>query len=267
METKKSSISGLFPILTQIGIIVLVISYFNIYSNEIDSFSTWILPIFLIITFFKLFGGYVILNPNEAAVISFMGIYKGTLKENGFVFINPFYRITKWSLKVSNHKTEVLKVNEKDGVPIEISATITWKISDTYKAQYDVEKVSDYINNQFEISLRRFAQNHVYKELSGEGLEFIEDLKEKVSKAGVEILEAKITHLNYAAEIAGSMLQKQQASSLSDAKEIIVTTAVHIAKKAAEEIGDLTKDQKAKFISDLIVVLCSEKSVSPVLSV
>lgn len=266
MEKKTFSMPGIIVVIIQLGLVAYAIDHAWTYRHDKLDIILPLPAIFLFVAFL-LFSGYIILDPNQAAVLSFLGKYKGTLKGNGFHFVNPFYSAKEWSLKISNHKTAILKVNEKDGVPIEISATIVWKINDTYKSQYDVENLEDYINNQFEISLRKFAQSHAYKQLSGEGLEFIDDLKEKVSKAGIEILDAKITHLNYASEIAGSMLQKQQATSLGEAKEIIVKTAVHIATNAANEIGVISKEEKAKFISNLIIVLCSEKSVTPTIQV
>lgn len=266
MEKKILSLPGIIGVIIQLGLVVHL--GLGIYTSlEVSNMSGLIFPVIELVLFLILFGGYRIIQPNQATVESFMGKYEGTLAENGFYFINPLYSGVVWSLKVENDKTKVLKVNEKTGVPIEISATITYKVKDTYKAQYDVENVKHYVDNQFEISLRRFAQLHKYADLSGDSLEFTEDLKEKVSIAGIEIIEAKVTHLNYAAEIAGAMLQKQQATAMNDAKEVIVNTAVSIAKKAADQIGETTSEQKVKFISDLIIVLCSDKSVSPVINV
>lgn len=267
MEKKITVISGVVAVLMQL--LLIAFSIYSIYNNweQIGEFGTWLLPALCFTLAMILFGGYLVIQPNEAAIISFMGKYKGTLKTNGFLFKNPFYGSNIWSLKVSNYAMEPLKVNEKNGIPIEIAATIVWQVGDTYKAQYEVEDLKEYIDNQFEISLRKLAKEHTYAELATEEKDFIADLTDKVSKAGVIILDAKITHLNYVPEIAAAMLQKQQAASLGEAKEIIVETAVHIAKNAAKEIENMTQEQKAKFISDLIVVLCSEKAVSPVLSV
>lgn len=267
MEKKITVISGVIAVFIQL----LLVGYavYSIYSNwdNADKFSTWVLPSIAVIIALILFGGYVVLQPNEAAVISFMGKYKGSLNTNGFLFINPFYGSNTWSLKVSNYAMEPLKVNEKNGVPIEIAAIIVWKVGDTYKAQYDVEDLDEYIDNQFEISLRTLAKNHTYSELATEEKDFIADLTDKVSKAGVIILDAKITHLNYVPEIAAAMLQKQQASAMSEAKEIIVDNAVNIATAAAKEITEMSSEQKGIFISNLIIVLCSERAVSPVVTV
>jgi len=267
MEKEAGSTSGLFAILIQFAL--LVFAGYVIYDKwaEIAQVSTWVIPAICIIAILIMFAGYVVLNPNEASVLSFMGKYKGTLKTNGLNFVNPFYSSSIQSLKVSNYAMTPIKVNDMDGVPIEIAATIVWSIGNTYKAEYDVDDLSEYIDNQFEISLRELAKNHTYSQLSTEEKDFIQDLTSKCSKAGVLILDAKITHLNYVPEIAAVMLQKQQANAMSEAKEIIVNTAVHIAQNAARQITDMTEPQKAMFISNLIVVLCSERGVAPVLNV
>lgn len=267
MEKKITVISGLVAVFIQL--ILAGFSVYLLYNNwgNVNEINTWVLPVIFIVISLILFGGYVVLQPNEAAVISFMGKYKGSLDTNGFLFVNPFYGASIWSLKVSNHAVAPLTVNEKDGVPIEIGAMVSWKVGDTYKAEYEVEDLEPYIENQFEISLRTLAKNHRYSELASEEKDFITDLTDKCSKAGVIILDAKITHLNYVPEIAAAMLQKQQATAMSEAKEIIVDNAVNIAQSAAKEISQMTPEQKGKFISDLIVVLCSERAVSPVVSV
>jgi regulator of protease activity HflC (stomatin/prohibitin superfamily) len=267
MEKKSNSLPAIIAVFIQIGLVAF--SVYNIYDNwdAAGLVSTWAAPSVCFILALFLFNGYVVLEPNEAAVISFMGKYKGTLKDNGLSFVNPFYSTIYCSLKVSNYAMEPLKVNDKNGVPIEIAATIVWMIGDTYKAQYDVEDLDEYIDNQFEISLRTLAKNHSYSELSTEEKDFVVDITDKVSKAGVIILDAKITHLNYAPEIASAMLQKQQASSLSEAKEIIVSNAVDIASGAAISIRNMTELQRISFVANLVLVLCSDKGVTPTINV
>lgn len=267
MEKKISVIPGFIMVIVQL--LILVYAAHEIYGSwqDIDKISSWVLPGILMVVFFFLFNGYLILSPNMAAIVSFMGKYKGTIKENGFLFKNPLYGARNWSLKVSNYATEILEVNDSNGVPIEIAAIIVWKVGDVYKAEYEVEDLNAYIDNQFEISLRQLAKQHTYGELAGEDKDFIESLTNTSSKAGVEILDAKITHLNYAKEIASAMLQKQQAGAMSEAKGIIVQNAVGIAEEAASKISDMDSQQKATFISNLIIVLCSDRGVSPVVTV
>lgn len=267
MEKKIGIIPGFIMVIVQI--LILVYAAHDVYAGwqDIDKVSSWLLPGILMVIFFFIFNGYLILSPNMAAVISFMGKYKGTIKDNGFLFKNPLYGAKTWSLKVSNYATEILEVNDSNGVPIEIAAIIVWKVGDVYKAEYEVEDLNEYIDNQFEISLRQLAKQHTYGELAGEDKDFIESLTNTSSKAGVEILDAKITHLNYAKEIASAMLQKQQAGAMSEAKGIIVQNAVAIAEDAAANITDIDARQRATFISNLIIVLCSDRAVTPTISV
>lgn len=270
-EKKLPVLSGLMLVIAQL----LLFGYAAFAAYHIQQtwavvdFFDFVIPAICLICFFIIFGGYVTINPNEYKVYQFMGKYKGVVKENGFWFTNPFYGVAAGnSFKIDNYQTPVLTVNEKGGAPIEIAAMISWRIKDTYKYNYAVEDAHTYVHNQFEISLRQHAKLHTYSELSNDDHEFVEDLTEKVEKSGAEILEAKITHLSYSAEIASAMLQKQQASSMSDAKQIIVENAVAIAKHACDSInGDMLPQDKSKFIANLIVVLCSDKSVSPTLSV
>lgn len=266
-ETTISKIDGVLAVFIQICLLALAVFLFVIKIDELDKVSSWVFPVILMVSFLAWFGGYIILEPNEAANFSFMGKFKGSLRENGFFWVNPFFGANHWSLKVSNHQTKIIKVNVKGGVPVEIAAIISWKHNDIYKAEYDVEHCEAFIENQFDISLRNLAKNHSYDELSsGEEKEFITDLTDKVSVSGAEIMSASISHLNYATEIASSMLQKQQAKAVGEAKEIIVDTAVSIAQSASSKVDGLTKEQKAKFASDLILVLCSDKGVSPVIT-
>lgn len=269
-EQNVFKLSGLLMVVVQFLLIGFVIySSYRMYEFwDVTTGSDLVLPILAMVSFFIMFGGYVTIAPNEYSLYQFLGKYKGTIIENGFFFVNPFYGVMHGSFKIENFQTDDIMVNEKAGVPIEIAAIISYRVKDTYMNHYNVEDAESYVKNQFEISLRQHAKLHTYSELSSDDHEFVHDLTEKVSKAGVEIIEAKITHLSYATEIASAMLQKQQAVAMSEAKQTIVENAVSIAKHAAESMNGSMMDQdKSKFIANLIVVLCSDKSVSPVVAV
>lgn len=215
-----------------------------------------------------LVSGNIIVPPNEGRLFYFMGHYKGTVKQNGWQFVNPLWGSSYLDYKVQNHTTKIIKVNDADGVPVEIAATIVYKLSDSYKNEYGVKNGQEYAHQQYEVSLRDYTKSHKYALMTTkthEGLVTL--LQTDAEKAGYEIVDAKITHLNYATEIAAAMLQKPQAEAIASARKVIVDFAVATAKDAAEHLQNMSEADKAKFMSNLIVVLCSEKSVSPVITV
>lgn len=236
-------------------------------SSGIDLAEPIVTSLLLLVLFFICLSGFKVVQPNQFLVFTFMGKYRGSMKNNGFFFINPFYHSNKGSLKIGNHETNHLTVNEKGGTPIEIGAIVSYKVENTYKAFFEVSDLEIYVANQFEISLRAHAKKHTYNELSTDDHEFLDDLNQKVALAGIKVIEAKISHLSYAAEIAGAMLQRQQAEAMSEAKKIIVENAIDIANHASQELPGLTSKQRGVFMSNLILVLSSHKEVSPVISV
>jgi regulator of protease activity HflC (stomatin/prohibitin superfamily) len=268
MERKVSFVQpgGIFVFL-QI-LIPIFISYWT-YSNwkTVLSLEVLGLDILLGICFFIMFGGYIVVGINDSEVLQFMGKYKGTIKENGFFFVNPFYAAINYTLAIENKETPVLEVNEKTGTPIQIAALINYKLVDTYKANYAVTEFETYISNKFVSTLREFAKKHTYKQLTDLDHDFVAELNLSVAEAGIEVMEAKLTRLNYVESIAGAMLQNQQAQSMSDARKTIVDNALAIAKHTAGEISFTNVEDKNKFVSNLILVLCSHTPVNPVINV
>lgn len=226
--------------------------------------------------------GFFILDPNQAAALVLFGTYKGTVRENGFWWRNPFILVHKVSLRARNLNGEKLKVNDKSGNPIEIAAVVVWRVEDTAQALFDVDQYQDYVKVQSEAALRHLAGRYPYDEEDAVGVslrgrmdEVIEELKkelqERLSYAGVHVLEARISHLAYAPEIAGAMLRRQQAQAIIAARTRIVEGAVGMVEMALTELSskkiiDLDDERKAAMVSNLLVVLCSEESAHPVVN-
>jgi regulator of protease activity HflC (stomatin/prohibitin superfamily) len=228
--------------------------------------------------------GLLIIQPNHSRVLNFFGKYVGTVKDNGWFFVNPLYVTYKISLRAENLESSKLKVNDKMGNPIEIGAVIVWQVSDTYKAAYDVVNYREYVIRQSEAAVRHLANSFPYDNLEDEhaditlrnGAEKVNDileqeLTERLAPAGIHILEARISHLAYAPEIAGAMLQRQQATAIVAARTKIVEGAVGMVEMALEmlsrkDIVKLDEERKAAMVSNLMVVLCGERGAQPILN-
>ena len=267
MEKKVDFIvSGGFILFIQL-IILLFLGYWIYSIFETHTFFEISISVIVFIVWIIVFCGFVKISINNANVYQLLGKYKGSIKENGYFWINPFYVFhNSLSLALTNHKTKVLEVNERTGIPIEIAAMITFKITDSYKATYSVENLTQYIDNQFSIGLREFAKNHTYQQLAELDHNFIDLINKSVQDAGITVIEAKITQLNYVESVSAGMLQKQQAQSMSDARELIVSNAIHIAQKAAKELN-LSMQTYENFVKDLVLILCSHTPVSPIINV
>lgn len=243
-----------------------------------------VLAVILDICGFILIIGLTVINPNEAAVATFFGDYVGTMKQNGLRWVNPLYKRKKISLRARNLNGQKLKVNDKMGNPIEIAAVVVWRVSDTAKALFEVDDYQKFVDIQSEAAVRHLASSYAYDTIedenasitlrdgSGKINEMLEkELNERIIQAGVEVIEARISHLSYAPEIAGAMLQRQQATAVVAARKQIVEGAVGmvemaLARLSEKEIVHLDEERKAAMVSNLLVVLCGEKSVSPVVN-
>lgn len=232
---------------------------------------------------FFLAKGFVILEPNIAAALTFFGKYAGTVREDGFFWTNPFCKREKISLRVTNLNTPTIKVNDKAGNPIEVAAVIAWRVSDTAKAAFEVENYGAFILIQSESAVRAVASTRYYdgdahgaNSLRGD-LESVAELlgktiQEHVAIAGLEVVEAKIAHLAYAPEIASAMLRRQQAEAVIAARGRIVEGAVGMVKQALDELQQagvvtLNDAERVKLVTNLLTVLVSETETQPVLSV
>lgn len=240
--------------------------------------------VILFIVFIVVVKGLIIVNPNHSRVLNLFGKYVGTIKANGLFFINPFYTAQRISLRSENLQGQTLKVNDKLGNPIEIAAVIVWKIGDTYKAAYEVQSYMDYVRVQSEAAVRHLAVSFAYDSFEDENADLTlrdggedvnkileSELSARLSKAGVVVEEARITHLAYAPEIAGAMLQRQQASAIVAARAKIVEGAVGMVEMALQKLSDkniveLDDERKAAMVSNLMVVLCGEKAAQPIVN-
>ena len=234
-----------------------------------------------ILAFLSLIGLYTV-QPNQAAVLSLFGKYVGTVKDNGLRWNNPFYTKKKVSQRVRNFESGKLKVNELDGSPIEIAAVIVWQVVDSAEAVYNVDDYESFVHIQSESALRTMATSYPYDQhedgqlaLRSHATEvskhLLDELQERLADAGVQVLDARISHLAYAPEIAQAMLQRQQANAVIAARTRIVAGAVGMVEMALDELQkngvvQLDEERKATMVSNLLVVLCSERGTQPIVN-
>lgn len=284
MEKIVKPISGIIGFL--IILIVFAASVYFFLQINVDEVNPWtiVTGILLLLISVFLMKGLMIIQPNHSRVLNLFGKYVGTVKENGWFFVNPFYTTENISLRSQNLESARLKVNDKMGNPIEIAAVIVWQVGETYKAAYDVVNYKEYVVRQSEAAVRHLANSFPYDNLEdpvaditlrggGEKVNSILEMEllERLTPAGIIIKEARISHLAYAAEIAGAMLQRQQATAIVAARTKIVEGAVGMVEMALEmlstkDIVILDEERKAAMVSNLMVVLCGERGAQPVLN-
>ena len=241
-------------------------------------------PVVLLLNFVLVLPGLIINDPNESKVLTLFGKYVGTVKADGFFWVNPLTVKKKVSLKARNLNGHQIKVNDKLGNPIEIAAVVVWQIQETAKATFAVEDYLQYVNIQSEAAVRHLANIFPYDNFEDEeatitlknGAEKVStlleaELSERLSRAGIQVLEARISHLAYAQEIASAMLQRQQATAVIAARKLIVEGAVGMVEMALERLSEkniveLDEERKAAMVSNLLVVLCGDRNVQPVVN-
>ena len=306
MEAKERIYNGMlmngFLALLMNLVVLPVLAFLTMYYMlDVTWFS---IPVMIILSlaFFIMFAGYFSQEPNEARVMVFFGKYEGTFKETGFYWVNPFMEKKKLSMRARNLDVEPIKVNDKIGNPILIGLVLVWKLKDTYKAMFDIDAQTmagkngvatvagrmnafeAFVRVQSDAALRQVAGEYAYDDndqtvdeltLRGGGDEINDQLEmrlnERLSMAGMEIVEARINYLAYAPEIAAVMLRRQQATAIISAREKIVEGAVSMVKMAldklsVEEIVELDEDKKAAMVSNLLVVLCADEPAQPVVN-
>ncbi|HWI90944.1 MAG TPA: SPFH domain-containing protein [Flavisolibacter sp.] len=284
MEKIIKPISGVLGFVIILVVLAASVFFFlQIKENDVNPLTVVTAVLLLIIALF-LMKGLVIIQPNHSRVLNLFGKYAGTVKENGWFFVNPFFTTQNISLRAQNLESAKLKVNDKMGNPIEIAAVIVWEVGETYKAAYDVVNYKEYVVRQSEAAVRHLANSFPYDNLEdpiaditlrggGDKVNAIleKELLERLTPAGIIIKEARISHLAYAAEIAGAMLQRQQATAIVAARTKIVEGAVGMVEMALEmlskkDIVVLDEERKAAMVSNLMVVLCGERGAQPVLN-
>ncbi len=280
-ELPTTAASGWLFLIIALALIVLgVVAIINGVRGE--SVALAAAGIVLLIAAVVTTGGFFTLQPNESAVLTLFGAYRGTTRQNGFLWTNPFYRKQKVSLRIRNLNGEKLKVNDKRGNPVEIAVVIVWRIQDTAQAVFDVDSYETFIRIQSESCVRHIASSYYYDDaepneltLRGGGVgvaaALAKELQERLDRAGIGIEEARLAHLAYAPEIAQTMLRRQQAEAVIAARQKIVYGAVGMVEMALRELSDkgvvkLDEERKAAMVSNLLVVLCSESQAQPVLN-
>ena len=287
METKEKKFDGtLISGFVVIGMMVVLVCVAFYLFLQAKTAGIWSVPVGVLLIGVVLFmlKGFMQIEPNNARVMIFFGKYKGTVKDNGFFWVNPFFNKVPITLRACNMDVEPIKVNDKAGNPIMIGLVLVWKIKDTYKASFDIATAHDrFVMVQSDSALRRVASLYNYDDhenrdsvtLRSGGNEVNEhlehELSERLNIAGIEIVEARINYLAYASEIAGVMLRRQQADAIISAREKIVEGAVSMVQMALkklseEEIVELDEDKKAAMVSNLLVVLCADEAAQPVVN-
>ncbi|RCW91595.1 SPFH domain-containing protein [Winogradskyella arenosi] len=243
-------------------------------------------PVFTMVISLALAFGFLMVQPNGSRVLLLFGKYVGTVKKNGFYWVNPFYTKKKISLRASNFDSERLKVNDKLGNPVMISTILVWRVQNTYKAAFDVDNYENFVRVQTDAAVRKLASMYPYDNFADEGVDeditlrssvnevsnaLEKEIDERLTIAGIEVLEARIGYLAYSNEIANAMLKRQQATAIVAARHKIVEGAVSMVEMAIEQLNekqvvDLDEERKAAMVSNLMVVLCGDRDASPVLN-
>lgn len=287
-ESEVSVLSGWMMLGINLGslllaIYLLVTSIVQAAQTQQFPVARFVTAILLLLLAILFLTGHFTLQPNQARVLILFGAYKGTVRTSGFHWANPFYANgTKVSLRAHNFNTEKLKVNDKRGNPIEIAAVVVWRVKDTAQASFDVEDYQEYVDVQSESAVRHLAGSYAYDQGEEDEITLRSDadevsatlkteLQERLAKAGVVVEEARLTHLAYAPEIAQAMLRRQQAEAIIAARKKIVHGAVSMVEMAlqdlaAKEVVALDEERKASMVSNLLVVLCAESEVTPVVN-
>jgi regulator of protease activity HflC (stomatin/prohibitin superfamily) len=280
-EIERKYASG-YLALVVLPILIIGNGWWLVTSAMAENITGVVISILVGITLLICLGGFFMVHPNQARVLTLFGTYVGSARETGLRWANPFYAKKAVSLRVRNFDCDTLKVNDSSGNPIEIAAVVVWKVVDSAEAVFEVDDYISFVEIQSEAALRNLATSYPYESHNDEKIalrsnqqEIAEQLKievqDRLEKAGVEVIEARISHLAYAQEIASAMLKRQQAQAIVAARRTIVDGAVGMVKMALDELKEqeiieLDEERKAAMISNLLVVLCGEENAQPVLN-
>jgi len=242
-----------------------------------------VFTVFIFVAWVYLARGFFFLNPNSSMVLTLFGDYQGTVKANGFFWVNPFYSRKQISLRARNFDSEKIKVNDKVGNPIQIGVILVWQVDDTFKAAFDVDNYENFVKVQSDSAVRKLAGQYAYDNFDSDSevtlrsghdevnLALEENLRKRLEIAGIQVIEARIGYLAYAPEIASAMLRRQQAAAVVSARFKIVEGAVSMVQMALDHLAkqnivELDEERKAAMVSNLMVVLCSDKDATPVVN-
>ena len=280
-EISKKSLPGI-PVLLVVLLLLLGAVALLVQGVQQQSGPQAVLAILIGLVLLVSLAGFYTIEPNQAGVLSLFGRYVGTVKDAGLRWNNPFFSARKVSLRVRNFESGKLKVNELEGSPIEIAAVIVWQVVDSAEAVYNVDDFESYVHIQSESALRAMASSYPYDQNDDGQIalrshpqevshHLQEQIAERLARAGVEVIEARISHLAYAPEIAQAMLQRQQANAVVAARTRIVYGAVSMVEMALDELKkngvvELDEERRAAMVSNLLVVLCSDRATQPVIN-
>ena len=280
-EIKKSCASGYLALFI-LPILFLANGYMFFRAVQSTTVPLVIFSVLIAIALLICFAGFFMVHPNQARVLTLFGTYVGSARETGLRWANPFYAKKAVSLRVRNFDCDPLKVNDSSGNPIEIAAVVVWKVVDSAEASFEVDDYISFVEIQTEAALRNLATSYPYESHAEDQIALrsapqavAEQLKmevqDRLEKAGVEVIEARISHLAYAQEIASAMLKSQQAQAIVAARRTIVDGAVGMVKMALDELRDqdvieLDDERKTAMVSNLLVVLCAQENAQPVLN-
>jgi regulator of protease activity HflC (stomatin/prohibitin superfamily) len=282
-ERLAISSSGWLAIVVGLGSLAAAAALFVLTAQHAQSPAPYAVGgIVAVLVGLSLLMGNFVVGPNEARVLTFFGRYTGTVREAGLRWANPFTMKREVSLRARNFETAKIKVNDIEGNPIEIAAVVVWRVVDTAQAMFDVENFTQYVHIQAEAAVRNLAMHHPYDShednvvsLRGQSdlvaEQLVKEINERVKAAGVEVIDARLAHLAYAPEIAQAMLQRQQAGAIIAARQRIVEGAVSMVEMALDSLAkrgivELDTERKAAMVSNLLVVLCGERSTQPVVN-
>jgi len=281
LERPAAKVNGFAMLFVMLALIGVGVWQFIVSVNDSD-IPRFVIAVLAIILGFMLAGGFQAVQPNDARVLTFFGSYAGSVRDSGFFWVNPFTIKRHISLRVRNFNSETLKVNDADGNPVEIGAVVVWRVQDSAKATFDVDDYEEFVGIQAETALRNLATRYPYDSAGEERASLREnpdelaaalraELEARLEVAGVEVLEARLTHLAYAPEIAQAMLRRQQAQAVVSARQLIVSAAVGMVEDAIRELErsgvvDLDADKRAAMASNLMVSLTAEQAVTPVIN-
>jgi regulator of protease activity HflC (stomatin/prohibitin superfamily) len=278
MSNEKTSKPASGYLFLLVELLILAGSILAFY-NEIIWLGSVLAVLFVFIAI-----GFTVVNPNESCVMVLFGAYTGTVKLNGFFWVNPFYVRRKISLRARNFDSDTIKVNDKIGNPIKIGCVLVWKVEDTFKAAFEVDDYEHFVYVQSDAAIRKLAGIYPYDNFEDEDAEITlrsggeevneeleKEIRERLQMAGIHVIEARINYIAYSEEIAGAMLRRQQATAVVAARFKIVEGAVSMVHMALEQLSekdivDLDEERKAAMVSNLMVVLCGDKDVTPVVN-
>ncbi len=275
-EKQIKATNGYVMLLVLLVLIIIMVLGAALFQNPV--------PLLLAPIVILIMRGFFTINPNSSKVLVLFGAYKGTVRDNGFFWTNPFYSRQKISLRARNFDSERVKVNDKIGNPILINVILVWQVEDTYKSAFDVDNYQEFVRVQTDAAVRKLAGSYPYDNFDDEEAELTlrsgmdavnealeNEITERLSIAGIKVMEARIGYLAYAPEIASAMLKRQQAVAIVAARKKIVEGAVGMVEDALEQLSadniiDFDDDKKASMVSNLMVVLCGDKEVIPVIN-